>query len=118
MITLRQEIADFYNNEFSKLQIEFPGIEIPVYEPRIWYRYVIYCKTIIANKIIKELHSNGIAADRPIENWMNEKEIKHYYNSSFAYNHLVSLPMYPTLKKAERKAVVNAVKKTLQRLFI
>lgn len=118
MITLRQEIADFYNNEFSKLQIEFPGIEIPVYEPRIWYRYVIYCKTIIANKIIKELHSNGIAADRPIENWMNEREIKHYYNSSFAYNHLVSLPMYPTLKKAERKAVVNAVKKTLQRLFI
>lgn len=117
MVKMRQEIADGYQEMFSKLQTEFSEFVLPAFEKRIWYRYVVYCKNIKAAKIISELQSNGVSAAMPVENWMNEKERIEYPNSSFACEHLVSLPIYPTLKKNDRKAVVKAVKKTLQKLY-
>lgn len=118
LVKQRQKIADFYNEEFSALKNRYSDLEIPDFKNRIWYRYVVCCKNINASEIINELELNGIRAAMPVENWMEGKEKANYPNSMFAAENLVSLPIYPTLDKNEKKSVVNALKRTLQKVYI
>jgi len=118
MIKLRKNIAQYYNEKFSILHNKFPEFIIPTFEDRIWYRYVVCCKKVHANILIEKLRSYGIAACQPVENWINKRMSSGFVNAHFAYNHLVSLPIYPTLTNLERENVVRAVEKTLQKIFL
>lgn len=118
LVKQRQMIADFYNEEFLKLKNRFSDLEIPGFNNRIWYRYVICCKNVGASKIINELELNGVRAAMPVENWMEGREKTNYPNVVFAAENLVSLPIYPTLDKNEKKSVASAVKRMLQTIYI
>jgi perosamine synthetase len=116
MIKSRKEIAKYYNEEFLILKEQFPEFVIPVFENRIWYRYIVYCKQKSSHAFINEIRINGVKACRPVENWIENDRIVKYPKARFAYNHLVSLPIYPTLTKKEREVVVQAVRKSLKKL--
>lgn len=118
MVAMRRETAEYYQTAFSKLREKFPDFTIPVFEPRIWYRYVVYCKSIPSDELINELRANGISSAMPVENWMGKLQHRKYPEMSFACKHIVSLPIYPALSKKDRAAVVTAIEKTLQKLYI
>ena len=113
----RSKIAKYYSTEFAKIQKRFPPVIFPSYELRIWYRYVFYCRELKAELIIKELRTHGVNASQPIENWLTEKQISKYPNAKFALNHLISLPIFPSLTVTERASVINTVQKTLLKLL-
>ncbi len=117
MVKKRQEIATYYNEMFSLIQFEFPELVIPQFIHRIWYRYIIYFRNINAFEAINQLKLYGVRAEIPIENWLDEKDKHEYPITSFANEHLVSLPIYPTLRKTEMMAVVEALKITIHKLF-
>ncbi len=112
----RENIALKYSYEFSKYKSVYSCFCIPNNENRIWYRYVFYIKDVLAINIIKELEQEGIASAKPIEFWINENEREQYPFANFAFNHLVSIPIYPSLNQMEILEVIKAVKSVIIKL--
>lgn len=114
MVKKRQEIASFYIEELAVSAELMPDFILPISRERIWYRFVIYCKRVKADIFIEELRMKGISAAKPVENWMDESQILEYPQTLFAYDHLVSIPIYPTLKTQHIRAVIASIKNILK----
>jgi dTDP-4-amino-4,6-dideoxygalactose transaminase len=115
-ISRRQNTADLYESELKKIKHSFPNFNIPVNTSRIWYRYTIHLKNVVADKLIKELKSNGISSAKPVEFWLKSTDLKKHPNSAFASQFLVSIPIYPTLTKKEKLTVIQAINKSIKAL--
>jgi len=76
----------------------------------IYYRYLI--KVRDAGATIHQLKASGISAARCVF-----KPLKHLKNANWAFKHMVSIPIYPSLKKNEVKAVVKAVNNLKRKNF-
>lgn len=112
----REKIASKYNFEFSEFKNVHSCFFIPGNENRVWYRYVFYVKDVLAINIIKELELEGVVSAMPIEFWINESEREQYPIANFAYKHLVSIPIYPSLNQMEILDVIKAVKSVIIKL--
>ena len=113
----RKNIVRFYNENFKNID----GVITPkiLTNNHAWHLYIItinenYWK-ISRNKIIKKLNENGIGTSMhyiPIH--MHSYYIKKYSlknsdypRSSYLSQSIISLPLYPALKKNELKYIVN-----------
>jgi perosamine synthetase len=97
----RDQIAARYSEEFSE-------VRKPLSHPyRVWYRYTICCDT--AASLIAKLGVRNVCAAVPIDNWLTEDESASLPIASRAYRQLVSLPIFPSLKKHEQERVIAAV---------
>jgi perosamine synthetase len=115
-ISRRQNTADIYESELKKIKQSIPNFNIPLNTSRIWYRYTIHLKNVPADKLIKELKSNGISSAKPVEFWLKNSDLKKYPNSAFASQFLVSIPIYPTLTRKEKFKVILAINKSIKAL--
>ena len=110
IIVSRLNIASTYDQYFKEMKNKFPDFIKPKFENRIWYRYVIYIQGIKAKKIIQELEKKGINSAEPVEFWVSKNKKKEFPISNFAYEHLVSIPIFPTLRGSDILKVINAIK--------
>lgn len=104
-LTRRTELAQRYTARLAELTAH--GCTLPDEAPdRVWYRYVISVPA--ADAIIARLAAAGITATRPVENWGGATSALTPVSAT-AFQHLVSLPLYPTLTDAEQDRVCSVL---------
>lgn len=102
-LSARAALAQRYS-ELLKPHAGEGGFELPLDQTgRVWYRYAVAVSGD-AEETISRMRAFGINAARPVERWCEPD----FPNSSAAFQHLVSLPLYPTLTAAEQDRVVSA----------
>ena len=116
----REKIADYYIKELSDIpNIKFPTITegakknwhlfiilVPP-EHKYWIMDALHAEGIMANVHYTPLHCNKFYAHLGTD--------KDFPNSMKFFNGLLRLPIYPSLTEVEKKLVVHAVRKVLQR---
>lgn len=113
-IRRRKNIAALYTELLTPLAIENDLFDLPpLSAERIWYRYTLQFRSHTAEQIIGKLKEKGIQAEKPVENWMSEQQTSVNSHSALAYDHIVSLPMYPTLTVVQQKKIVSHLKHIL-----
>lgn len=117
----RRKIAKKYNVFFEKNSYFF---EIQKFTKDFTHSYQMYSvltKNLNRNEFVNYLNKNGIEAsvhfDPPLH---RQKYLKKFYkyklpNTDFLTKHLVTLPIYPELKKVELDYVFNVITKYLQK---
>ncbi len=110
MIATRQALAVRYHERLASLPLRLPDIE----GKRIWYRYAVDTWETPVDDLIRHLSEQGIGSARPVTDWRpaNSPEAPV---ASYAYDHLLSLPLYPTLTDAEQDCVIAAVRGYFQK---
>jgi len=100
----RKEIAKIYTDEFFHLK----GIELPdpLYKPNIFFRYIVNLNERHPIDILNFLLKKGIEGGRgvypPLHYYkQNQSNNKNYPVTEYALNHLLSLPLYPSLTESE-----------------
>jgi len=99
----RREIALEYNAAFHGLPLD-----LPIPEGHVFFRYVV--ETGRQTGLIEFLNARGIEAKRPVY-----RPAHHYLGGEFpksqrAHERCVSLPLYPAMKSADIKDVVENVR--------
>jgi len=110
----RKEIAKIYTNEFFYAK----GIEIPdpSYEPNIFFRYIVNLKEKHPIDILNFLLRSGIEGGRgvyPPLHYYERSNNKKYPTIEYALNHLVSIPLYPSLTESEVMYIIKHFKDSL-----
>lgn len=112
-ISRRRNIAGLYNRSFSDM-----GIAIPVtqgFSPErehIYFRYVIRKRRQNLEEDLKFFEDNGVKCMRPIY-----KPVHKYLNvagfpeTDRAWNELISIPIYPSLRDADINHIIAVVEK-------
>lgn len=107
-IKKRREIAEEYDKSFrNQSSIKVPSRP----EESIFFRYILEIEEV--DKFIEIMSEKGISCAKPIF-----KPLHHYFNldknnfpnTERAYEHNVSIPIYPSLKDDEVKYVIDKVK--------
>ena len=112
----RKEIAKIYTDEFLHLKrIELPD---PLYKPNIFFRYIVNLKERHPIDILNFLLKKGIEGGRgvypPLHYYkQNQSNNKNYPVTEYALNHLLSLPLYPSLKESEIMYIAKCFKDAL-----
>lgn len=110
-IRLRKGIAKKYDNVFSRLPIgllNFPNGAVP-------FRYVLKLETEKQLKNLQKfLNKNNIISERPvfkpIHKYLGLNPLR-FQNTELAYRTMLSIPIYPSLKKDEINRVIGSVQK-------
>ncbi|MCX8188078.1 MAG: DegT/DnrJ/EryC1/StrS family aminotransferase [Nitrososphaeria archaeon] len=118
-IKARRKNAMFYNEEFGKLK----GVRLPVeknYAETNWSIYTVYVERK-RNEIVQYLRERGVGATVYYPTPLNKMDvfIKHVQleslpNCEEAAEHVLSLPVYPTLTEEERNYVVKVFKEAIR----
>jgi dTDP-4-amino-4,6-dideoxygalactose transaminase len=113
----RKEIAKMYTDEFSHLN----GIELPdpLYKPNIFFRYIVSLKEKHPIDILNILLKKGIEGGRgvcpPLHYYeQNQSNNKNYPTTEYALNHLISIPLYPSLTESEIVYIIKCFKDALR----
>jgi perosamine synthetase len=69
---------------------------------RVWYRYAVALRDQRAIDVIEAMAAEGVMAEQPICDWRRNVTQEHP-TANRAYQHLVSLPCYPSLTEAEQE---------------
>lgn len=80
---------------------------------RVWYRFAVEMLTTSAETVINGLRSFGIHAASPVTDWRPAGSPAAPV-ADRAYQRLVSLPLYPTLTRAEQDSVAKAFLKVCE----
>jgi len=102
-IKIRNDIANLYNNS---LKINNTSAK------RIWYRFVLAFKD--NEKIINDFNKEGIVVVKPIDKWGIIKNKK----ANWAYDNLISIPLYPSLLNDEKIHIINKLSKSINKYLI
>ena len=109
-IRRRRQIASFYDEQFSGFNVI--STRDVVHKKPVFYRYVVTVNRL--NYIRKKAKKNGVICEKPV--W---KPLHRFFssvkcpNSDHAFKHILSVPIYPSLKEEE----VEYVAKTLCTIF-
>jgi dTDP-3-amino-3,4,6-trideoxy-alpha-D-glucose transaminase len=108
MIEERAGIAMMYSAELDGAV----GVIRPDVVDRTWYRFTIEVPD--ADHMLRRLEQFRICAARPVDNWLVKSPpivpIESAPTAYRAYDHIVSLPCYPGLTKAEVLHVAQCVR--------
>ena len=112
----RKKIAKIYTDELLRLK----GMEIPdpSYEPNIFFRYMVNLKERHPIDMLNFLLKKGIEGGRgvypPLHYYeQNQSNNKKYPRIEYALNHLVSIPLYPSLTESEVMYIIKHFKDSL-----
>ena len=113
----RKEIAKIYTDEFHHLN----GIELPdpSYEPNIFFRYMVNLKERhpidILNFLLRKRIEGGRGVYPPLHYYeQNQSNNRKYPTIEYALNHLVSIPLYPSLTESEVMYIIKCFKDSLE----
>jgi len=106
MLAARQHLANRYHELLSPEASNGRFILPQRSNSRVWYRYAVEVPGSAPGAVIDALWSRGITAVRPVENWGAEP--RKHPAAVRGYEHLVSLPLYPTLTDAEQNRIAEA----------
>ena len=106
-IRRRREIAGIYENAFKKLDVQLPACD----SGHIYYRYVIDSQSD-AGKWIASLARLGIGCARPVYRPLHRYlKCKGYPETERAWRQSLSIPIYPSLSRAEIDWVTQCISK-------
>lgn len=112
----RKEVAKIYTDEFCHLK----GVELPdpLYEPNIFFRYMVNLKEKHPIDILNFLLKKGIEGGRgvcpPLHYYeQSQSNNRKYPTIEYALNHLVSIPLYPSLTESEVMYIIKCFKDSL-----
>jgi len=111
-IERRREIATKYNQRFSECDVSMPSMH--TYKKSVFYRYVLMASKL--EHIQKAAKKSGIICERPV--WKPLHQSLHSIkcpNSDYAYDHALSIPLYPSLTDIEVEYVARTLEKVLIR---
>lgn len=106
-IRTRRILADCYDAQLKNLPLSLP--QSPFGRP-VYHRYVV-TSLLGADKVLRKLEKKNIKARRPIHHVLSPKG--ECPNADWAWEHAVSLPLYPTLSKKDIHYIIKAVKGVL-----
>ena len=79
-------------------------------EERIWYRYAVRLERHAAVEVCRRVQNSGVMIEQPV--W-DLRESHHWRNdcpsTDVAFDHVVSLPLYPDLSHSEQDRVVESL---------
>lgn len=105
-IKKRRYIASVYNNEFKNLPVILPPQDVK--KKAVYYRYCVRVKN--RDKIQKEIMKEGCEVKKPIFKPLNKYlGFSGFKNSGKIDKEILSLPIYPSLKKDEVKKIVKVI---------
>ena len=112
----RKEIVSRYNKAFADCENIVTPYQLPDTESG-WHLYIIQVKNYDRRKVFEQLRKKGIAVNvhyipvymHPYYQEHGYKEV-HCKNAEEIYSHILSLPLYPTLKEEEQEYVITTVK--------
>lgn len=112
----RKEIVARYNEAFADCENIITPYQLPETESG-WHLYIIQVKNCDRRKVFEKLREEGIAVNvHYIPVYMHPYYQEHGYkdvhckNAEEIYSHILSLPLYPTLKEEEQEYVITTVK--------
>jgi len=121
-IKARRENAEFYNEELGKLD----GVRLPVemdYAEVNWSIYTVYVKRR-RDEILRYLREKGVGATVYYPTPLNRLEVfsknvgfEPLPNCEDAAEHVLSLPVHPSLTEEERAFVVKVFKDAVRRFL-
>lgn len=104
-IRVRKEVATKYHQAFSPFTHQ--GFELPYWtEDRVWYRYAIRLTNKAPEQVMEKMEKDGILTDKPVWDWTGNTD--SIPASKIAYNQILSLPCYPTLRSDEQDRVIES----------
>ena len=112
-IQRRCEIADYYTQYFSRLNIDLPKVKNG--KTSVWYRYVVKVPSRLP-EIIERFETEGVICDspiaKPLHNYLGLPD-EEYPNTTKAFQSALSIPIYPSLDDAKVARIVDTVVKVL-----
>lgn len=115
MVSAREVVANRYNQRLKVIEKTTGKLRLPIFTcHRIWYRYVV--KVISAKMVIKKLKQMDIYAEYPITDWRRTNNPSCPV-ADCAFQELVSLPIYPTLRLDEQERVCRALITIMQDMY-
>jgi dTDP-4-amino-4,6-dideoxygalactose transaminase len=113
MIRARRQKAMRYTEKLADWAQGTGLVRLPdITAERIWYRYVVAIRAGNVDEVVSAMRRRGVQACRPVSDWRkNRRDCPH---ARFAYDHLVSLPLYPTLTDREQDAVCRTFTHAVQ----
>lgn len=118
-VNQRKTLAKIYSDEFN--HIDNIGLPDPSYEPNIFFRYMVNLSEKKPIDILKSLLKQGIEGGRgvypPLHYFNKQSNINsdQYPTTEYALNHLISIPLYPSLTESEVMYIIGHVKNCLKR---
>jgi dTDP-4-amino-4,6-dideoxygalactose transaminase len=114
----RQEIAEYYNNNLSGLDVKLPAV--PVYSTHIYHQYVL--RSSVSNKkIMNSLQAKGIDSRvfYPVCLHLQKcfKYLGHkpgdFVQAEEAAKQVFTLPIYPELNVEEKDYIIRSLKESM-----
>ena len=114
MIAARQKLAERYCELLAPEADRNGCFRLPNdLQPRIWYRYAVEMLGVPAKAVVEQLEQYGVQAAQPVTDWRPQNSPSSPLADT-AYDHIVSLPLYPTLTTEEQDKVVQALLQVCQ----
>ena len=100
-------LESLYRAKLVELPIDIPG--------RIWYRYAVRLTRHMATSVVEKMAAEGVRAEQPVWDLRRTKVWNDtFVNSSLAFDHIISLPLYPDLTELEQNRVCAAFRRCLE----
>ena len=111
-IKRRREIATIYNKQLSEYNVTLP--RTAPHKRSVFYRYVVMVNRL--DHIQKMAKKSGIMCEKPIWKPLHKSlPSTKCPNSDHAYNHALSIPLYPSLTEEEVEYVVKKLREVFKR---
>ncbi|MDX1903375.1 MAG: GNAT family N-acetyltransferase [Thermonemataceae bacterium] len=114
-IIKREEVARRYYEMLKELEQKYTFFSLPKFHhDKVWYRFPIRVR-IKQKEFVEKVSSKNVGIAKPIENWL-ENEIEKFPNAKAAYEEVISLPIYPTLRLEEQELVIKVIMESLNHI--
>ncbi|MCB9800525.1 MAG: DegT/DnrJ/EryC1/StrS family aminotransferase [Candidatus Omnitrophica bacterium] len=114
-VRARRKIAEFYNGELKKLELELP-VDTPE-RPHIYFRYVLRASAAKTQGLIRALNRGGIEAKQPVYKPLHrylKLSDRDFPVASEAVKTTCSLPIFPALRLTDMHRSALAVCRFVQ----
>jgi dTDP-4-amino-4,6-dideoxygalactose transaminase len=109
MLAVREARAQRYHARLEPAARRTGAFRLPAGpSARVWYRYAIELTERTATDVVDALRQRGIGTARPVTDWRPAGG-RACPAADRAYAHVVSLPLYPTLRDDEQERVCDAL---------
>jgi perosamine synthetase len=113
MIAARRTRAERYAARLAPVAARTGAFRLPARPTaRVWYRYAIELHGRAADGVVEAMRRLGIGAARPVTDWRPSGG-RPCPVADRGYTHVVSLPLYPTLRDDEQDRVCQALETVL-----
>ena len=118
-LACRKEIVARYNEAFADCENIITPYQLPETESG-WHLYIVQVTNCDRKAVFEALREQGIAVNvhyipvyqHPYYQEHGYKEV-HCKNAEEIYSHIISLPLYPTLKEEEQDYVIETLKRVI-----